>query len=514
MSTAFYDRRTIVLSLHWSVAALTLAVLYFGDQTPGFSLNNALIPLLAAAHLALAKLPRLQFGRPGLIYLLVLSNIAGACLAVALSAGQTTTFYVLLFLLAVVAATTSQNCTRIIVVAAISLVYPLMLLLTGFSINEVDWVIFLLLLASGLCFGYLAQLDRVDREKAEARSRYAPDLFEFGKVLMQTGGSDPLEALHNRIPREISRVMNAPHCELALIENDRIVKRILPNHHTRDFIGLALPDSVHERSLASSEIAVIPDLQSDAWSRTKKDFALYGKDYSLYPCRSYMATALIMGGRKVGVVALLSEKSAVWNEHSKKEFQFLVDQSALTLQNTLLRLELERQASKDGLTGLANHRYFYEWLEDEFNRARRRGHSLSVAMIDLDYFKRLNDTAGHRVGDQVLEALAAMLRENVRGMDRAGRLGGDEFAVAMPETAPDDAHTLCLRILNKAARLEVGEWTGFSLSIGCASYPQDGATLTEIIEHADLALYHSKHLGRGRVSRYSEVPAHPATPLT
>jgi diguanylate cyclase (GGDEF)-like protein len=513
MSIAFYERLTTILSLHWSVVTLTLAVLYFGDQTPGFSLNDGLILVLLAGHLALSKVPRPQLRRASIIYLLVLSCIAGACLAVVLAAPASATFCVLLFLVAIAAASIARTGSLIAAVLGVSLVYPLSLISTGARMAEADWLTCLLLPASGLYFGYLAQLERLDKEKAEAGSKYATDLFEFGRTLSQAEGPDPLEALHNRIPRQIAQIMSVSNCELALVENDRIVKRILPNRHTRDFVGLPLADSIHERSMTSSDVAIILDLQDDAWSRTRKDFSLYGKDFSLYPYRTYMATALNIAGRKVGVVALYTEKPATWNEYSKRQFQFLVDQSALTLQNTILRLELERQASKDGLTGLANHRYFHECLEEEFGRARRKRHCISVALLDLDFFKKLNDSAGHRVGDLVLEALGVMLKENVRGMDRAGRIGGDEFAVAMPETDAENAHILCQRILNHAARLKVEEWSGFSLSIGCATYPQDGGTLSEILEHADQALYRSKHLGRGRVSRYSDAPDRPA-PLT
>ena len=104
-----------------------------------------------------------------------------------------------------------------------------------------------------------------------------------------------------------------------------------------------------------------------------------------------------------------------------------------------------------------------------------------------------------------LEALGGLLRESVRNMDRVGRLGGDEFAIALPETTLNDAFTLCQRILQAAAKMRVGDKTGFSLSMGCATYPQDGEDLRQIMEHADEALYHSKRLGRGRASRYSDV---------
>ncbi len=493
MPTTFFEKRTPILFLHWSVVLVTASILYSGDPVPGFTLNNWIILLLIAGHGALSILRPIRLDDPGLTYLLVLSDTGGACLAAWLSGAPGSAFYVLLFVSLIIAATVRSLPLMITLSVTLSLAYVGILSLGGRRLEDVHWLAALLLGDCGFFFGYLAQLQRAHEDRAKASSTYA-DLSAFA---MNLSREDP-EELHSHIPRLIAETMGVDNCELALIEDDRIVKRILPNRHCRDFVDLEIGQSVHERTVSTSGVYASTEMQEDPGFTSKKDF-------SLYPYRTYMGKAWVIQGKPAGVMALYKEKKGPWSEYSKQQFQFLVDHSVLALQNARLRRELEQQARHDGLTGLVNHRYFYERLEDEFERARRKNHFLSVALIDLDHFKKLNDSAGHRVGDQVLQALSFLLKSSIRRTDLAGRVGGDEFAVALPETTNEDTLMLCRRILDAASKLKVGQRTGFSLSIGCATFPADGETLSELIEHADQALYHSKNLGRGRVSRYAEV---------
>ncbi|RPJ85851.1 MAG: sensor domain-containing diguanylate cyclase [Acidobacteria bacterium] len=493
--TTFFEKRTSILFLHWSVVLLTASILYFGDPRPGFTLNNWMILLLLGGHAALSVLRPIRFEDRSLIYLLVLADVGGACLAAWLSGAPGSVFYLLLFVSIIIAALARSRQLLITFSVVLALAYPGIVSLGGWPLEDVHWLTALLVGDCTLFFGYLAQLQRAHEEQKEASSTYK-DLSEFAKALSR---EDDTEELHSRIPRLIAQIMGVDNCELALIEDDKITKRILPNRHCRDFQNIEIAQSIHERAVATSGgIYASDEMQADLALSSKRDF-------SLYPYRAYIGKAWMVHKKPAGVLALYMEKKGPWSEYSKQQFQFLVDHSALALQNLRLKLELENQARTDGLTELANHRYFYERLEEEFERASRKKHLLSVALIDLDHFKKLNDSAGHRVGDQVLKALSEHFRKSIRRIDLAGRLGGDEFAIALQETTNDDALMLCRRILEGAARLRVGQLTGFSLSIGCATFPADGETLSELIEHADQALYYSKNLGRGRVSKYADV---------
>ncbi|WP_404384232.1 diguanylate cyclase [Caenispirillum salinarum] len=163
-------------------------------------------------------------------------------------------------------------------------------------------------------------------------------------------------------------------------------------------------------------------------------------------------------------------------------------------------LDLERLATTDTLTGALNRRAFMARLETETQRAGRHGHDFAVLMLDIDHFKRINDTRGHAAGDQALVAFADTLRGHLRDTDSLGRLGGEEFAVLLPETGADGAATLAerLRAAVAAARVTTDAATfGFTTSAGLASFAGD--TPESLLRRADGALYRAKEGGRDRV---------------
>jgi diguanylate cyclase (GGDEF)-like protein len=173
-------------------------------------------------------------------------------------------------------------------------------------------------------------------------------------------------------------------------------------------------------------------------------------------------------------------------------------------------LEKERQAHKehtvsDPLTGLCNHREFFRLLREEMQRSQRYLHPLSLLMIDLDYFKQINDTFGHPAGDRVLSAVADILRRELRQVDQLARYGGEEFAAILPETAESEAIAIANRIRQAiAARpLAISETEGaeLTISIGLAIFPDDANSVEGLVEKADQSLYAAKAAGRNRVCR-------------
>ncbi|MDD5250256.1 MAG: diguanylate cyclase [Rhodocyclaceae bacterium] len=174
-----------------------------------------------------------------------------------------------------------------------------------------------------------------------------------------------------------------------------------------------------------------------------------------------------------------------------------------------LHATLEEMAVRDGLTGLYNRRYLDETLEREIARAKREGHSLALVMIDVDHFKRLNDTYGHQAGDQVLVAMGELLRADTRTEDVACRYGGEEFLVLLPhmslEAARDRAETW--RAHFAGLTVQHGELAlQTTISLGVAAYPNHGHSAEELTQSADLALYLAKHDGRNRVTVFEATP--------
>ena len=214
--------------------------------------------------------------------------------------------------------------------------------------------------------------------------------------------------------------------------------------------------------------------------------------------------------------------------------QVLASQATAALTNARLYREVQEQAITDGLTGLYNHRYFYERLAQEFARAQRYGLPLSLLMLDIDDFKAFNDTYGHPAGDRVLAEVGGLLATQLRReVDVAARYGGEEFAVLLPNTSRDGAQVVGDRIAREVAGLDgpagappaprddaraVGERLRIAIaatpvpdardmavtvSVGAASHPA-AADPAELVRMADKALYLAKRLGKNRVEVFGD----------
>jgi diguanylate cyclase (GGDEF)-like protein len=178
---------------------------------------------------------------------------------------------------------------------------------------------------------------------------------------------------------------------------------------------------------------------------------------------------------------------------------------------------LLRFAFTDYLTGLKTRGYFEQQLDMELARAERRGTPIALLMIDIDHFKRLNDTHGHQAGDLVLRDVATILTRDLREIDTAARYGGEEFILLLPETDQQGAKLVAqrLRYAVEHANFFTGTSSGekehvehITISIGVALFPQEAHFKRDLIEASDAALYVAKAHGRNRVVLYSDVKAH------
>jgi diguanylate cyclase (GGDEF)-like protein len=181
----------------------------------------------------------------------------------------------------------------------------------------------------------------------------------------------------------------------------------------------------------------------------------------------------------------------------------------------------ERSAITDGLTGLYNHAYFTQALRREIQRSKRHELKASLAMFDLDDFKKLNDGRGHLEGDRVLIRAAALIKQTLREIDVAARYGGEEFAAILPETSASGAFVVAERIRRRIAEEFRNKRGGPKVTVsgGVAAFPEDAQTVDDLIRRADQGLYRSKAAGKNRITltqgerrRHLRVPAsHPLT---
>lgn len=169
--------------------------------------------------------------------------------------------------------------------------------------------------------------------------------------------------------------------------------------------------------------------------------------------------------------------------------------------NHQVRTKLASQALTDDLTGIANRRHIMQVLQHEFDRARRYGSPLSIAMLDLDHFKMINDRFGHDAGDEVLQYFANMVRNHLRQTDSVGRVGGEEFIAVFPHTKLEDAHLVVERLRNATHELNCPKLRGEkhpSVSIGLATQSGSDKIVEQLVKRADEAVYAAKQRGRDR----------------
>ncbi|AGA92071.1 diguanylate cyclase (GGDEF) domain-containing protein [Thioflavicoccus mobilis 8321] len=177
---------------------------------------------------------------------------------------------------------------------------------------------------------------------------------------------------------------------------------------------------------------------------------------------------------------------------------------------------LRDSSLRDAMTGLHNRRFLEEYIDTLVRSARRRDSRLVLLMLDLDYFKMVNDTYGHDVGDTVLNGLAGVLQESVRASDILVRFGGEEFLIVLQDAVPEDAVKVAEKIRHRVGEFKFQIADGVlqkTISIGVAVFPDDSETFWQVLKYADVALYRAKETGRDRVVRFTADMWKPGTDL-
>jgi diguanylate cyclase (GGDEF)-like protein len=205
----------------------------------------------------------------------------------------------------------------------------------------------------------------------------------------------------------------------------------------------------------------------------------------------------------LGVISI-ARPGRPFSQRQRELFEYLTNQAVISIENVDLHEQVQRQAVTDELTGLFNHRRFQEVITAEVERTRRFGQELGLIMLDIDDFKRVNDSFGHLQGDLVLKEVARALRESSREIDEPARYGGEEMAVALPQTGLEGAYEFAERVRQRIERLQIpllegGGTLRVTASFGAASLP-DSAKIDKdaLVAAADAALYRAKRSGKNR----------------
>ncbi len=223
--------------------------------------------------------------------------------------------------------------------------------------------------------------------------------------------------------------------------------------------------------------------------------------------KSWISAPLVHEGKSFGLLCVAAVNRNRFDPFHFEILYIVAGLGAKVIENAQLSARLQQLATIDGLTGIFNHRTFQERLEDQFNLAQRYDKPLSLIMMDIDHFKKFNDTHGHPIGDEVLKVVSSTLQKTLRDVDIVCRYGGEEFSVILPESNMESAIQVADR-LREAIEQQVviaGELElKVTISLGVSEYPFGGQSRREVlIEQADRMLYVAKLSGRNRVAGWS-----------
>ncbi len=313
-----------------------------------------------------------------------------------------------------------------------------------------------------------------------------------------------LDSILQTTVNEIGRALNLQHCALRVTGE---ADKHLTNCYFRDG---------KEEDGGTEEAELMGDLEAYnvRLAGRFKNYVLDGRestDTETQNIRPLAAVPLIYRERYMGVLLVRSDDSTrIWQENEVLLLRTVADQVTVAVNHARLYKQKEQQAMTDGLTDCFNRRAFEMQLERDLHLATRMRQPLSLIMLDIDHFKRVNDTFGHDAGDIALRTLAGCVREELRGVDTAARYGGEEFAVILPAAGVEGATAVAERLRARIEKTEVPGVGHITASFGVATFPLHATSRDQLVTTADRALYNAKHTGRNRVC----IPAEAETELT
>ncbi|MEK6527630.1 MAG: diguanylate cyclase, partial [Nitrospirota bacterium] len=322
---------------------------------------------------------------------------------------------------------------------------------------------------------------------------------------------DPQEILY-LIVKKIAEVIPVIRCSMIRIDSEHKYAHVVATFENPRLKSMTLDLNKYpeiREALATRNPVIISDVKTDPIMTDVKDM--------LTPLgiKSIIVMPVFYKETIIGTLFLRTSRSG--RSFTKDEIMFcnrIANTSANALYSAFLyeksvneKIHLGKLAITDFLTGLYNTRYLYHRLEEEFSRVRRYNIPLTCLMMDIDFFKKINDTYGHKIGDQVLKEFSQLLKKNVRKSDILARYGGEEFIILLPNTSKKGSVSEAERLADSIKKHKFKSLKGkhsISVSIGAITYPhKDIKTGDDLITLADSALFKAKSLGRGRVVVHS-----------
>lgn len=329
----------------------------------------------------------------------------------------------------------------------------------------------------------------------ELHDQARAELYALHELSMYVNNSLEEEPVFNATVDGLAGLLDLSVCALFTLNSDDELE-LKAGHGLAQQPGYRAPNGGWlSRAVLGNLFQKVDRIQSREETADLKEIAPLADSLALFP--------LIKADSAMGVLVIGDHGGSV--PVATTDFvNVLAPHFASAIENAKLHQKLNQMAITDGLTGLYNHRYFHDRLQQNIDIARRYMRPFSLLMIDIDHFKTFNDTYGHQAGDRVLRHVAKKLKITLRGTDILARYGGEEFAIQLLETSHDRACLVAGRLVDVFAneRIELPtakEPVAITVSIGVATYPHDGDTATDLIRFADEGLYAAKRAGRNQV---------------
>jgi diguanylate cyclase (GGDEF)-like protein len=365
--------------------------------------------------------------------------------------------------------------------------------------------------ATGLLESFARTLAEIERDARtrELHALHAQRLshyFEISKGLTESLALEDVLDVALRSASALARFDDAAIIEVAPDGREMTIRKALGPDSAR-LEGKRVPA---DASLVGWVVQNRQYLPVPQFRKRKMRTALMGKKLDPDGVRAALVFPLIRNDQAIGAMVVASQQRDTFSDDEVQLLESVANQAALAMANAVLYRRMEEMATTDGLTQLPNHRHFQDAMDKELERTQRLKQPVSLILMDVDHFKRVNDTYGHPVGDEVLRRVAKTLRSVLqRKIDLPARYGGEEFVVLLPDTDLKGALRVAdkIRVAVSKERFDGGSGEfNVTMSAGVATFPEDGNDKQILVDRADQALYQSKEGGRNRTTAWRSLP--------
>jgi diguanylate cyclase (GGDEF)-like protein len=329
----------------------------------------------------------------------------------------------------------------------------------------------------------------------------------INKVSRSLSSSLEIHQVITMVTTAVQSALDADTYYFGLLEGDTVhLELFYDDGEFFPSMNVPLEGTLAGQVIQSRQPLLIQDLPEER-KKLNINFKLVGKNrVSL----SWLGVPLISGKEVLGIIAVASYQKAAFDQRDLELLENIAQRAAMALDNAYHHLEVETRSQRDSLTGVLNHNTFLARLEQAVQTAQVCSQPICLIMVDIDHFKKYNDTYGHLTGDRVLIELTQTIRHNIKKDDLVGRWGGEEFIIALPDTQPEQAFLVAERIRAACQKIIILDRDkkvipAPTISQGIACLPIDTNSLEKLIDIADQRLYLAKERGRNQIQAQTPV---------